>query len=296
MDRRMCQMRISTGGVSLAMLCSAAGLLSLCGCNTDPVWEPRQKVSRPPVTSFTNPDGVSVPDITITGAQEVDLVEQVLMYRASYHRSLSVLRDYYRDSGHDAKRTWAEAELSDLSKVKPYRYILADEVPPGRLEPQDSIAEADALYEIGVSLMKEGGHNVPFLYRDKKMRKALAAFREVIERFPTSDKIDDAAFYCGEIHKEYFDGEAPLAVRWYERAFLWDPETPHPARFQAATVYDLRLHDRDRALELYRGVLEFESENAANVNIAVRRIGELTSDDAPPRSAFAEPVGTTSDR
>jgi tetratricopeptide (TPR) repeat protein len=271
----------------------AAIVLAAAGCNTDRVWEPRQRVAKPPTTSFTNPDGVEVPDIAIADAREIDLVEEVLMHRAHYHRSLTALRDFYRDRGHSAKRTWADAELADLNRVRPYRYILAGEIPSDRLAPRESVSEADALYDTGLALMKEGGHNVPFLYREKKMRAALDAFRGLIEQYPTSDKIDDAAFYCGEIHKEYFKGEEPLAVRWYERAIAWNPELPLPARFQAAVVYDLRLHDRDRALELYRGVLEHESDNASNVSYALRRINVLTSDKAPSSAAFANPGGSS---
>jgi hypothetical protein len=36
------------------------------------------------------------------------------------------------------------------------------------------------------------------------------------------------------------------------------------------------LHDRDRALELYRGVLEHETDNNSRVRFAARRISELT--------------------
>ena len=113
-----------------------------------------------------------------------------------------------------------------------------------------------------------------------------AEFRQMIKQYPSSDKIDDAAFFCGEIHKEYLPGQELIAVRWYERAFEWNSETPHPARFQAAMVYDYRLHDRDRALELYHATLESEADDASNVRFATRRIRELTGGvQAVPASA-----------
>lgn len=108
------------------------------------------------------------------------------------------------------------------------------------------------------------------------MVQAANTFRRLIERHPSSDKIDDAAFFLGEIHKEYFPSQEEIAVTWYERAWTWNPQTPHPARFQAAVVYDYRLHDRDHALELYRGVTANESATAANMRSAERRIEELT--------------------
>jgi tetratricopeptide (TPR) repeat protein len=124
--------------------------------------------------------------------------------------------------------------------------------------------------------MKEGGHGIPILYRQDKMREALQVFKDLINEYPNSDKIDDAAFQCGEIHKEYFQNDEWIAVQWYERAHEWDPETPHPALFGAAVLYDYRLHDRARALELYQLVLEKESQFESNANFAVRRIQELT--------------------
>jgi hypothetical protein len=50
-------------------------------------------------------------------------------------------------------------------------------------------------------------------------------------------------------------------------------------------VYDYRLHDRDRALELYQQVLTQETGDANNVNFAVRRIAALTEEAAPTAAA-----------
>ena len=41
-------------------------------------------------------------------------------------------------------------------------------------------------------------------------------------------------------------------------------------------TYDFRLHDRARALELYRQVLDAETGNKSNVSFAVTRIDQLT--------------------
>lgn len=255
-------------------------LLVCSACNTDPMWEPSQRNTDAPMTSISHPDGIDTPDIIMTDASEVDLVEQVLANRAAYFLSLQTLREYYREAGHHEKHTWAESELADVRRIKPYRYIMSGEIPIEQLTPTDNVSGADELYEMGLALMKEGGHGLPGLYRKGKMQDALATFRQLIADYPSSDKIDDAAFQCGEIHKEYFKGEEELAVRWYERAFAWDPETPHPARFQAAVVYDLRLQDRDRALELYHAVIDTENSNQSNVNFAVRRIEQLSENPA----------------
>src|SRR5690606_33263101 len=120
------------------------------------------------------------------------------------------------------------------------------------------------------------------------MRQALARFKELIERYPTSDKIDDAAYYIGEIHKEYEkERDNTLALEWYKRAIQWDPNTPHPCRFRIATTYDYRLHERENALYWYQKVLEEEShftmaddpDFALNTRYAQARIKELTPEE-----------------
>jgi hypothetical protein len=55
-------------------------------------------------------------------------------------------------------------------------------------------------------------------------------------------------------------------------------------------VYDYRLHDRDRALELYQSVLKNETAGQSNLRFATRRIQELTT---APRAATAQVTTTT---
>jgi len=261
------------------------GVSGSAGCKTDALWADRQKVDGP-VTDRDSPQGIELPDIRIADAREVDLVEEVLTHRAMYHRNLRLLHDYYRDHGCEQKRIWAETELAGIERIQPFKYLLAAEVPAADLRPVDSIAEADAMYQRALELMKEGGHGTPVVYREDLMLQALSVFVEMIRKYPSSDKIDDAAFYCGEIHKEYLKDQEPIAVRWYERACTWDPETPHNARFQAAVTCDFRLHDRARALEFYRQVLEVENRDKSNVAFSTARIRQLTR---PESEASPEP-------
>ncbi|MHC4063358.1 MAG: tetratricopeptide repeat protein [Planctomycetota bacterium] len=273
-----------------------ACLVGPAGCKTDALWEERQSAEGP-VTDLDSPEGVELPDIQIADAREVDLVEDVLMHRAMYHRHLRLLHDYYRDRGHEQKRLWADTELEAVQRIQPFKYLLSAQIPAPDLRPVDSIAEADAMYQRASTLMNEGGHGLPGLYREDLMLQALSLFVEMIHKFPSSDKIDDAAFFCGEIHKEYLKDQEPIAVRWYERAYTWDPDTPHSARFQAAVTYDYRLHDRARALELYRQVIDQENRNKSNVTWATARIDQLTraeaqdvAEDMPePRDMFGSP-------
>ena len=255
------------------------------GCNVDArrlsYQDYQRNVDVIPERSVDPKGGV---DIAVVEPREVDIVENLVAHREAYRKALEQLRNYYQDHGYADKTQWAAYELKGLQGVKQFRYLLDAEVASDTLRPAEVIAEADALYEQGLKLLRGGGHGVPAIYREDRMIQAARVFRSVIEQHPTSDKIDDAAFYLGEIHKEYLPDQEQIAVKWYERAWTWNPQTPHPARFQAAVVYDYRLHDRDRALELYRGVTRHESAIPGNVRWAVRRIEELTGGSAVPAS------------
>ena len=263
----------------VTMLCMRVGVV-LAGCDVSPRWVPfGEPAALPPpqVPSARLAGSNEGVDISVVDAHEVDLVEAVLRHRARYHQNLRRLHDYYLAHGYHDKTGWAAFELKGLANVKRFRYLLDAEVPSDALRAVDQDDQADALYQEGVELMRRGGHGVPGIFRQDRMIQAADTFRKLIERYPGSDKIDDAAFLCGEIHKDYLPGQEQIAVKWYERAWTWNPDTPHPVRFQAAVLYDYRLHDRDRALELYQAVLKHETQDKSNVRFATRRIHELTS-------------------
>jgi hypothetical protein len=272
---------MSTKTHKYALLVAGSWFCSIAACNTDGVF----MRDRPPKGAIAGAPGEargldtsSKAGLSVVERREVDLVESVLTHRAEYHRGLEELRDYYRAHGYANKQSWAEFELEGARKVKAFRYVIDSEIPSDKLRPTDQITEADVLYQKGLDLMRKGGRGLPGLYSEKTMIQASDVFRRLVELYPSSDKIDDAAFFLGEIHKEYLPQQEPIAVKWYERAWVWDPATPHPARFQAAVVYDFRLHDRDRALELYRAVLHDETFNGSNVRFSTRRIDELVRD------------------
>lgn len=274
------------GGSAHAVVAAYFVLLALAGCNTDPFTE-RQQAPKGPVLTMheTNrPDSLTPLNLGVGDQQEVDIVENLVTHREQYRTTLETLRNYYREHGYATKEKWADFELQGLRKVKSFKYLLDSEIPEAELRPTSAIPEADELYEKGMQLLKKGGYGTPVFYKRTTMLQAAETLQQVIERFPSSDKIDDAAFFLGEIHKEYFKDQEQIAVKWYERSLAWDPQTPHPVRFQAAVVYDYRLHDRDRALELYHAVVEEETADQSNVRFASRRIRELTEKAERPTS------------
>lgn len=274
--------RFSTVVVALALVSVVVPLTGCKAGRTGPT------TRRPPGPEAASTEGVDIdmdapesdemePSTAVgrMGA-EADLAEDVAHFRAMYRRSVTALRDFYEQTGYTTKRNWAQYELDRLEAIKPHRYVMEAEVPKKELKAEESNAGADALYERGLQLMREGGHGrASIFYKEGKFTQAAETFRELIETYPTSDKIDDAAFELGEIHRMYFKDQKGLAAKWYERAFTWDPATPHPARYRAAYLYDYRLRNKQRALELYHLVVAEETHYPRFVRAAERRIDDL---------------------
>lgn len=225
-----------------------------------------------------------VRDIDVAGAREVDLVEQLTMHRKMYNRLLRILIRHLAEKQDYENLKCAERENLELTYVKPYQYLMDATIPIASLHPQESIADADKLYDEGWALMKKGGHGVPAFYNRRYMVQALNKFHTLITEYPTSDKIAEAAYWCGYVHKEYFydvaqnEDDNEIAVQYFQRAYTWKPDIRLQARFEAAAVYDYRLHDRERALRLYRDVIEHETFVKSNVEFANKRISELTAE------------------
>ena len=276
------------GSIIIGVL-SVVFIAGSAGCKTDALAGPQRVDDKAPLTSLGNPAGIDLPNIPVADRTEVDLVEDMMLHRAMYARYLEVLVNYYVEHGFEYKANWARNELNDLARVKPYRYILDAEAPTANLRPAESIAESDKLYEDALALMKKGGHGIPVFYHQETMKLALAKVKQLIENYPASDKIDDAAFYIDEIHKEYFEEKDNyIALQWYQRAIDWNPELPHAARFQMAVVYDYRLKDHEKALEMYQQVLDHEQFNKSNLIWAKARINDLTAEKT--RRSAGEPV------
>jgi tetratricopeptide (TPR) repeat protein len=109
---------------------------------------------------------------------------------------------------------------------------------------------------------------------------ALDKYNQLIKKYPTSNKIDDAAYKAGGIY-EYFK-DYSIAVLYYKRAYQWDPMTIHPARFRAAYILDRRLARRVEALELYEEAIKTEGRYEKLVTwreFAEKRVKELSGTD-----------------
>jgi tetratricopeptide (TPR) repeat protein len=206
-------------------------------------------------------------------SDQIDLVEQLTSYRQAYRRSLQTLIQHYDAVGDNQKATWAQEELTALDRIPMYRYIIEADL-PSNLKAVARIPAADELYNEAAKLERVAGA-LPVLKDEEVLRGALAKYAEVIRKYPTSDKIDDAAYRMGHI-QDYFKDYA-LALLSFQRAYQWDTNTPYPARFRAANILDRRLHRRNEALSLYQeAIIKEASFNEWRIP-AERRVKELTT-------------------
>jgi hypothetical protein len=219
---------------------------------------------------ITPPAGESV-----ERADEVLLAEYVGGARAAYTDATATLLKHYEQKGESFKARMIVTMRARLFPERMHTYYINADIPGPTLRPTEVIPEAERLYERAVKLYEEG-KILPAVTNYNKERQALTLFLELVRKHRTSTRIALSAYYIGEIYKEYFNGDW-LAVHWYERAWQWDPAISRDARFQAAVVWDHRLHNRAKALELYREVLKHEQFVRSNVGYAERRIEELTS-------------------
>ncbi len=195
--------------------------------------------------------------VNIAKAGETDFVEQIAVNRQAYRQGLKLLVKYYTRTGNNMKFKWAKEELAALDSIPQYKYIVMAETAGANLRASTSIPEADDLYLDALDLEKEAGVLI-FGKNNDTLRLALDKYDRLIRNYPSSDKIDDAAYKAGEIY-EYFQ-DYSIALLYYERAYQWDPDTTHPARFRSARILDKRLHRNAEALALYRQAIKTEGK------------------------------------
>jgi tetratricopeptide (TPR) repeat protein len=214
--------------------------------------------------------------VTAIDASESDIIERVVINRRAYQRYIGALIAHYESTGNNMKLGWAKDELKCLKQVPQYNYIIEAIITGPNLKAGRSIAEAELIYMEALRLEKQAKKYV-VLTNEEMLRLALDKYNQLIKKYPTSDKIDDAAFRAGGIY-EYFK-DYTIALLYYQRAYQWDPNTIHPARFKAAYILDKRLHRRAEALELYQQVAKKKGQHGKYKVFAENRIRELTKSD-----------------
>ena len=214
----------------------------------------------------------TAPAVQIATDKETDIMEQVAKSRQAYREGLQALVNYYTGQGDNMKLAWAKRELSALDAMPQYAYIVDAGLAGPNLKPTASIPEADYIYNDAVAAESKARG---VLVDENMLRKTLDKYNQVIRRYPTSDKIDDAAFKAAGIY-EYFKDYA-VAVLYYQRVYQWDANTNYPALFKAAYILDRQMHRYSEALEFYQQALKNPNLGFSYKQFAEMRIAELTA-------------------
>ena len=211
--------------------------------------------------------------VSVVGASEADIIEQMAVNRLAYRQYLESLIAHYKKTGNNMKLVWAESEMKRLNKIPQYNYIIEASIAGPDLKAKDSNNMANYMYDEAYRLEKVAKRLV-LIIDENLLRVALDKYNHVIKQYPTSDKIDDAAYRAAGIF-EYFK-DYTIALLYYQRTYQWDPATINPARFKAAYVLDEYLHRRAEALELYQQALQKEKLSEEQKELVEKRIAELT--------------------
>ena len=205
---------------------------------------------------------------------DADLVKRVLDARKEYHESLVALWKIYTQSGDRERAKWVEDELKayHLTTKPSYRLDIQD-VPGPNFEAKVNIKEANALFR---EAMQYKGRGIPgtedYILNQ---RRAELLLRQILEKYPTSDKIADVAYELGDLYEGRAYRQYARAAAYYERSYQWQKGSRTDAIMRAARLYDRQLNEKGKAIELYR--LEVESDtDPARLREADRRLAELT--------------------
>lgn len=217
----------------------------------------------------------TTPVVEVAGAGEADIIEHVAINRQAYRQGVEMLVDYYNKTGNNLKLTWAKDELSALNGIakSQYNYVVEADVAGPDLRATTSITEADYMYDEAVR-DENRARGLLVVVDDNLLRVASDKYRQLIKKYPSSDKIDDAAFRIAGIAEHFKDYS--IALLYYQRANQWNPDITSPARFKAAFILDTIMSRRSEALELYTQALEKESLSFAQQEFAKKRIAELS--------------------
>src|SRR5829696_8055441 len=203
-------------------------------------------------------------------ATDVQLVERVLAARKEYESSLKALYEHYAKVGDKQRLQWAEKELMAYHMTwKPSYNLDVKDVPPPTLEARVNVKEANELYKAAMEYKGKGFGDDYVL----NMRRSELLLREILEKYPNSDKIGDVAYQLGDIYEGRAYKQYDRAAKYYERSFQWVKGSRTDARLRAATLYDKQLNERAKAIELYREEIAHDTD-AERIKQAEKRLAE----------------------
>jgi len=203
-------------------------------------------------------------------ATEITAVKRVIAARREYQASLESLRANYVNNADTEKLRWTEDEIKQFHRVPKHAYVLDLDVPGPGLRAEQNIPAANDLYRRALEYKDRGFGSD---YVDNQIRAELL-LQQLINQYPTSNKISDAAYQLGDIYESKAYRQYRRAEAYFERTFQWNANTQLDARLRAAKLCDKALNERARAIELYKAVLNHDTD-PKRTQEAQRRLNEL---------------------
>jgi TolA-binding protein len=221
-------------------------------------------------TALAQPPAAPPPNSAGASNGEIPLVERLIWVRREYQKSLEQLRNYYNHASDNEKTKWAEEELKEWHLISKYAFVKDLEMPPPNLEGNTNVPEANKLF---TRAMETKDHGWGTDYKANQ-RRAEILFQELITKYPHSNKISDASYMLGDIYESKAYLQHRRAAWYYERCYQWNPKTFHDARIREARIYDKKLHERAKAIELYNTIITHDV-HPERVTEAKKRVAEL---------------------
>ena len=190
-------------------------------------------------------------DMSGMKSKEEQNVRTLNTARDDYRRALTDLLRYYIDIGNHLRLSAAKRELNALNKVPQYKFII-NEKKFTNSNSTRNIEEANRLYTDGVAY----SNSINLFNRKTRLRYAISMFENIINNYPESDKVDDAAYELANIYEGYHLKDYETAAYYYVKCYETNPDTDKPARYMAGRVYDKYIKDIVQAKQNYELTLE----------------------------------------
>jgi tetratricopeptide (TPR) repeat protein len=204
------------------------------------------------------------------GKSDVEGVERLLSARKEYQTTLETLRAHYIATGDIERARWAEEELVQFHRIPKHAFVLGLDAPPPTLQAHQNIPEANNLY-VRAMTFKDKGWGTDYI---DNQRRAELLLQQMLTNYPQSDKISDAAYQLGDLYEGKAYQQFDRAALYFERCYQWNPKTQHDARLRAARLYERRVNERAKAIEIYKEITTHETD-AKRIEEAQRRLAEL---------------------
>ena len=207
--------------------------------------------------------------LTDMKSREEQITNAIISTRENYKNALEELIQYYLDVGNQLRLKKARNELKALNKVPQFGYLMAsgDTI---NINPSKNIEEANILFQDGKSYKS----SLNIINKKSKLLSAEARFKKIINDYPESDKVDDAAYELADIYDSYYFKDYESAAFYYVKCYNLNENTDKPARFKAAWVYDKHLKDFKEAVKNYNEVLR-NSKDEAHRSTAKTKLDQL---------------------